>query len=117
MHGLRCFLQVLPGDVHERMGSYGEDSSYNNKINNFGRFKLVTNLEETKEAKCNYGKLGSAALNYGKNAAVVPVQYGKTKAQARPLRFWIWSFFVKITRLVSFRKGQKDCEDHAVWST
>ena len=39
----------LPGHVHFCMGAYGEDSS---RLRNFGGFKLVTNLKETKEAKC-----------------------------------------------------------------
>ena len=33
------------------MGAYGEHSS---RLRNFEGFKLVTNLKETKEAKCNY---------------------------------------------------------------
>ena len=32
------------------MGAYGEHSS---RLRNFEGFKLVTNLKETKEAKCN----------------------------------------------------------------
>ena len=32
------------------MGTYGDDSS---RLRNFGVFKLVTNLKETKEVKCN----------------------------------------------------------------
>ena len=47
---LRCFLQELPGHVHFCMGAYGE---YSSRLRNFGGFKLVTNLKETKEAKCN----------------------------------------------------------------
>ena len=50
MHGPRCFLQELPGHVHFCTGGYGEDSSW---LRNFEGFKLVTNLKETKEAKCN----------------------------------------------------------------
>ena len=50
MHGSRCFLQELPGHVHFCTGGYGEDSS---RLRNFEGFKLVTNLKETKEAKCN----------------------------------------------------------------
>ena len=50
MHGPRCFLQELPGHVHFCKGGYGEDSS---RLRNFEGFKLVTNLKETKEAKCN----------------------------------------------------------------
>ena len=34
------------------MGAYGEHSS---RLRNFEGFKLVTNLKETKEAKCNLG--------------------------------------------------------------
>ena len=49
MHGPRCFLQELPGHVHFCTGGYGEDSS---RLCNFEGFKLVTNLKETKEAKC-----------------------------------------------------------------
>ena len=49
MHGPRCFLQELPGHVHFCTGGYGEDSS---RLRNFEGFKLVTNLKETKEAKC-----------------------------------------------------------------
>ena len=45
----RCFLQELPGHVHFCMGAYGE---YSSRLRNFGGFKLVTNLKETKEAKC-----------------------------------------------------------------
>ena len=48
-HGPRCFLQELPGHVHFCMGAYGEDSS---RSRNFVGFELVTNLKETKEAKC-----------------------------------------------------------------
>ena len=33
------------------MGAYGEHSS---RLRNFEGFKLVTNLKETKEAKCKY---------------------------------------------------------------
>ena len=51
MHGPRCFLQELPGHVHVCTGGYGEDSS---RLRNFEGFKLVTNLKETKEAKCKY---------------------------------------------------------------
>ena len=51
LHGPRCFLQELPGHVHFCMGAYGEDSS---RLRNFGGFKLVTNLKETKEVKCNF---------------------------------------------------------------
>ena len=51
MHGLGCFLQELPGYVHLCIGTYGEDSS---RLHNFGGFKLVTNLKETKEVKCNF---------------------------------------------------------------
>ena len=36
--------------MHFCMGAYGEDSS---RLRNFGGFKLVSNLKETKEAKCN----------------------------------------------------------------
>ena len=50
MHGPRCFIQELPGHVHFCTGGYGEDSS---RLCNFEGFKLVTNLKETKEAKCN----------------------------------------------------------------
>ena len=50
MHGPRCFLQELPVHVHFCTGGYGEDSS---RLCNFEGFKLVTNLRETKEAKCN----------------------------------------------------------------
>ena len=50
MHGPRCFLQEPPGHVHLCMGAYGEHSS---RLRNFEGFKLVTNLKETKEAKCN----------------------------------------------------------------
>ena len=46
MHGPRCFLQELPGHVQFCTG----DSS---RLRNFEGFKLVTNLKETKEAKCN----------------------------------------------------------------
>ena len=49
MHGPRCFLQEPPGHVHLCMGAYGEHSS---RLRNFEGFKLVTNLKETKEAKC-----------------------------------------------------------------
>ena len=49
MHGPRCFLQELPGHVHFCTGGYGEDSS---RLRNFEGLKLVTNLTETKEAKC-----------------------------------------------------------------
>ena len=49
MHGPRCFLQELPGHVHFCMGAYGE---YSSRLRNVGEFKLVTNLKETKEAKC-----------------------------------------------------------------
>ena len=49
MHGARCFLQELPGHVHFCTGGYREDSSL---LCNFEGFKLVTNLKETKEAKC-----------------------------------------------------------------
>ena len=48
VHGPRCFLQELAGHVHFRTGGYGEDSS---RLCNFEGFKLVTNLQETKEAK------------------------------------------------------------------
>ena len=43
--------------MHLCMGDYGEHSS---RLRNFEGFKLVTNLKETKEAKCNigYGLLG-----------------------------------------------------------
>ena len=51
MHGPRCFLQELPGHVHFCMGAYSE---YSSRLRNFEGFKLVTNLEETKEAKCKY---------------------------------------------------------------
>ena len=51
MHGPRCFLQELPGHVHFCTGGYGKDSSL---LRNFEGFKLVTNLKETKEAKCKY---------------------------------------------------------------
>ena len=54
MHGPRCFLQELPGHVHFCTGGYGEDSS---GLRNFEGFKLVTNLKETKEAKCKYSKI------------------------------------------------------------
>ena len=37
------------GHVHLCMGAYGEHSS---RLRNFEGFKLVTNLKETKEAKC-----------------------------------------------------------------
>ena len=50
LHGPRCFLQELPGHVHFCMGAYGE---YSSRLCNFGGFKLVANLRETKEAKCN----------------------------------------------------------------
>ena len=51
VHGPRCFLcQELPGHVRLCTGGYGEDSS---RLGNFEGFKLVTNLKETKEAKCN----------------------------------------------------------------
>ena len=50
LHGPRCFLQELPGHVHFCMGGYGE---YSSRLRNFGGFDLVTNLKETKEAKCN----------------------------------------------------------------
>ena len=36
--------------MHFCMGAYGE---YSSRLRNFGGFKLVTNLKETKEAKCN----------------------------------------------------------------
>ena len=49
VHGPRCFLQELPAHVHFCTGGYGEDSS---RLRNFEGFKLVTNLKETKEAKC-----------------------------------------------------------------
>ena len=52
MHGPRCFLQELPGHVHFCTRGYGEDSS---RLCNFEGFKLVTNLKETKGAKCNLG--------------------------------------------------------------
>ena len=51
MHGPRCFLQELPGHVHFCTGGYGEDSS---RLCNFEGFKLVTNLKQTKDAKCNF---------------------------------------------------------------
>ena len=51
MQGPRCFLQELPGHVHFCTGGYGEDSS---RLRNFEGFKLVTNLKETKEAKCKH---------------------------------------------------------------
>ena len=51
MHGPRCFLQEPPGHVHLCMGAYGEHSS---RLRNFEGFKLVTNLKETKDAKCKY---------------------------------------------------------------
>ena len=35
--------------MHFCMGAYGE---YSSRLLNFGGFKLVTNLKETKEAKC-----------------------------------------------------------------
>ena len=54
MHGPRCCLQELPGHVHFCTGGYGEDSS---RLRNFEGFKLVTNLKETKEAKCKRGEL------------------------------------------------------------
>ena len=50
MHGPRCSLQELPGHVHFCMGAYGEDCS---RLRNFEGFNLVTNLKETKQAKCN----------------------------------------------------------------
>ena len=40
--------------MHLCMGAYGEDCS---RLRNFGGFKLVTNLKETKEAKCNMGEI------------------------------------------------------------
>ena len=51
MHGPRCFLQELPGHVNFCMRAYGE---YSSRLRNFGGFKLVTNLKETKEAKCKF---------------------------------------------------------------
>ena len=36
------------------MGAYGEHSS---RLHNFEGFKLVTNLKETKEGKCNFSLL------------------------------------------------------------
>ena len=36
--------------MHLCMGAYGEHSS---RLRNFEGFKLVSNLKETKEAKCN----------------------------------------------------------------
>ena len=42
-------ISFLPGHMHLCMGAYGEHSS---RLRNFEGFKLVTNLEETKEAKC-----------------------------------------------------------------
>lgn len=50
LHRLKCFLQELPGHVHFWMGAYGEDSS---RLRNFGGFKWVTNLNETKDVKGN----------------------------------------------------------------
>ena len=50
VHGPRCFIRELPGHVRFCTGGYGEDSS---RLCNFEGFKLVTNLKETKEAKCN----------------------------------------------------------------
>ena len=40
--------------MHLCMGAYGEHSS---GLRNFEGFKLVTNLKETKEAKCNFSLL------------------------------------------------------------
>ena len=40
------------------MGAYGE---YSSRLCNFGGFKLVTNLEETKEAKCKSRYSSSAS--------------------------------------------------------
>ena len=37
--------------MHLYMGAYGEHSS---RLRNFEGFKLVTNLKETKEVKCNF---------------------------------------------------------------
>ena len=37
--------------MHFCTGGYGEDSS---RLRNFEGFKLVTNLKETKEAKCKF---------------------------------------------------------------
>ena len=62
MHGPRCFLQELHGHVHFCMGAYGE---YSSRLRNFGGFKLVTNLTETKEAKC---KLNHARARGHRNA-------------------------------------------------
>ena len=43
------YVQEPPGHVHLCMGAYGEHSS---RLRNFEGIKLVTNLKETKEAKC-----------------------------------------------------------------
>ena len=42
------------------MGAYGE---YSSMLCNFGGFKLVTNLEETKEAKCK-NKYGAHEMHF-----------------------------------------------------
>ena len=52
------FVKLAPGHVHLCMGAYGEHSS---RLRNFEGFKLVTNMKETKEAKCNY--LSRAAIS------------------------------------------------------
>ena len=48
--------------MHLCMGAYGEHSS---RLRNFEGFKLVTNLKETKEAKCNvWEPMVNAARGY-----------------------------------------------------
>ena len=69
------------------MGTYGE---YSSRLHNFGGFKLVTNLKETKEAKCkNYEQEGHEALNRS------PEYTG----QSQTFNFEIWMTFGQVQRM------------------
>ena len=57
--------------MHLCMGAYGEHSS---RLRNFEGFKLVTNLKETKEAKCNVLLLvltGIMVAHYGPHLLII----------------------------------------------